>query len=51
EEEEEDNAGVDSELDESEESEPEDVEDIDLSKVEEKLVAPPSKCPSGPPLA
>ncbi|KAI2658029.1 Tetratricopeptide repeat protein 31 [Labeo rohita] len=51
EEEEEDNAGVDSELDESEESEPEEVEDIDLLKVEEKPVAPPSKCPSGPPLA
>lgn len=49
--EEDENAGADSELDESEESEPEEVEDIGLSKVEEKPVAPPSKSLSGPPLA
>ncbi|KAL1262634.1 hypothetical protein QQF64_005373 [Cirrhinus molitorella] len=51
EEEEEENAGADSELDESEESEPEEVEDIGFSKMEEKPVAPPSKSPTGPPLA
>ncbi|XP_016128812.1 uncharacterized protein [Sinocyclocheilus grahami] len=45
------NAGADSELDESEESEPEEVEGIGLSKVEEKPVAPSSKSSSGPPLA
>lgn len=39
----EDNAGADSELDESEESEPEEVE--------EKSVAPQCKSPSGHPLA
>jgi len=49
--EEDENAGADSELDESEESEPEEVDDISLSKVEEKPVAPPSKSLSEPPLA
>ncbi|XP_051504733.1 tetratricopeptide repeat protein 31 isoform X2 [Myxocyprinus asiaticus] len=45
------NAGVESELEESEESEPEEVEENGLSKVEEKPVAPLSKSPAGPPLA
>ncbi len=45
------NAGADSELDESEESELEEVECIGLSEVDEKPVAPPSISPSGPPLA
>lgn len=47
----EENAGADSELDESEDSESEEVEVIGLSKVEETPVAPPSTSPSGPPLA
>lgn len=47
----EENAGADSELDESEESEPEEVECNGLSEVEEKPVALQSKSPSGHPLA
>ncbi|XP_052006369.1 tetratricopeptide repeat protein 31-like [Xyrauchen texanus] len=45
------NAGAESELEESEESEPEEVEENVLSKVEEKPVAPLSKSPAGPPLS
>ncbi|XP_056617403.1 uncharacterized protein zgc:123010 [Triplophysa dalaica] len=42
---------ADSELEESEDSEPEEVEEFNLSKVEAKPVDPPSKTPTGPPLA
>lgn len=42
---------ADSELEDSEDSEPEEVEEFNLSKVEAKPVDPPSKTPTGPPLA
>lgn len=42
---------AESELEESEDSEPEEVEEFNLSKVEAKPVPPESKTPAGPPLA